>query len=150
MDPDGYYATGSELFVLESTFAGPKVSFLDHGGHTWDHAYSLTELAVVGLPGGPEPDGLVVIDINAIEAIGEDQVDPCGPGDYNCNGVVDAADYTVWRDGLGTTFVQADYDVWVANFGAVLPPPPSNTIPEPAGLLLIAVILGAAPRRLRR
>lgn len=40
------------------------------------------------------------------------------PGDYNNDGVVDAADYTVWRDGLGTTFTQADYDVWKANFGA--------------------------------
>ena len=39
-------------------------------------------------------------------------------GDYNNNGVVDAADYVVWRDGLGTTFTQADYDVWRANFGA--------------------------------
>ncbi len=40
------------------------------------------------------------------------------PGDYSGNGVVDAADYTVWRDGLGTTYGQADYDVWVDNYGA--------------------------------
>jgi hypothetical protein len=40
------------------------------------------------------------------------------PGDYSGNGVVDAADYTVWRDGLGTTYAQADYDVWADNYGA--------------------------------
>ena len=53
-------------------------------------------------------------------------------GDYNNDGVVDAADYTVWRDNLdapaGTLLNdpidgeigQAQYDVWVANFGATL------------------------------
>jgi hypothetical protein len=57
-----------------------------------------------------------------------------GPlGDYNGNKVVDAADYTVWRDTLGSTtdfrangsnegasldlIDQADYDVWKEAFG---------------------------------
>lgn len=51
-------------------------------------------------------------------------------GDYNLDGVVDAADYTVWRGALGSTtdpradgdgngvVEEADYDVWKANFGA--------------------------------
>ena len=30
------------------------------------------------------------------------------PGDYNDNGIVDAADYTVWRDHLGQTFALAN------------------------------------------
>ena len=34
-------------------------------------------------------------------------------GDYDDNGVVDATDYVVWRKGLGTTYVQTDYDVWL-------------------------------------
>jgi serralysin len=38
-------------------------------------------------------------------------------GDYNRDGIVDAADYIVWRKGLGTTFTQNDYNVWRANFG---------------------------------
>jgi hypothetical protein len=42
---------------------------------------------------------------------------PAGPGDFNNDGTVDAADYVVWRNGLGTTHTQADYDVWRANFG---------------------------------
>jgi hypothetical protein len=52
------------------------------------------------------------------------------PGDYNQNGVVDAADYTVWRDTLGqvgeslvadgddSLVIDAgDYDVWKAHYG---------------------------------
>lgn len=51
-------------------------------------------------------------------------------GDYNNDGVVNAADYTVWRDNLGqdssalngngtgaATVVQADYALWRQNFG---------------------------------
>jgi hypothetical protein len=53
------------------------------------------------------------------------------PGDYNNNGIVDAADYTIWRDHLNQSFqlqnevegttpgmvTAEDYDVWKANFG---------------------------------
>ena len=56
-------------------------------------------------------------------------------GDYNLNNVVDAADYAVWRNTLGTnvaiftgadgsgngTIDQADYNVWRANFGRTAP-----------------------------
>ena len=51
-------------------------------------------------------------------------------GDYNHNGVVDAADYTLWRASLESTTNLAadgsgmidsgDYDVWKANFGRTL------------------------------
>ncbi len=55
------------------------------------------------------------------------------PGDYNQNGVVDAADYVVWRKGLGATYTQGDYDVWRAHFGQSvgLSAGASATIPEP-------------------
>jgi hypothetical protein len=39
------------------------------------------------------------------------------PGDYNSDGTVDAADYVVWRKGLGTTYTATDYDVWRKHFG---------------------------------
>jgi hypothetical protein len=59
------------------------------------------------------------------------------PGDYNGNSIVDAADYVVWRNGLGGIFTQSHYDVWRANFGktagsgAIV-----ASIPEPASWLL--------------
>jgi hypothetical protein len=67
------------------------------------------------------------------------------PGDYNHNGIVDAADYVVWRKGLGTTYTQTDYDAWRANFGnsaggAGLA---GGAVPEPgSGVLLLAGMLG--------
>ncbi len=64
------------------------------------------------------------------------------PGDYNDDGKVDAADYVVWRKGLGTTYEQDDYDVWRARFGE--PPGVGSgssasanaTVPEPATIML--------------
>jgi hypothetical protein len=78
---------------------------------------------------------------------------PSLPGDFNHDGTVDAADYVVWRKGLGTTYTQDDYNTWQANFGASLstgsssafPPPPSpfdNTVPERSTFALAAMSAG--------
>jgi fibronectin-binding autotransporter adhesin len=65
------------------------------------------------------------------------------PGDFNGNGAVDAADYVVWRKGLGTTYMQADYDVWRANFGqpqaAAAAGSTLGAVPEPPTLLLLLI-----------
>ena len=66
-DPDGYYATGSELFVLDASLGVGGTTYLSHGGHSWDHAYALSSLVV----SPNQVDGYGVIDINAIEAVGE-------------------------------------------------------------------------------
>jgi hypothetical protein len=76
------------------------------------------------------------------------------PGDYNHDGVVDAADYTVWRDSVGQTGVglaadgdgshaidTGDYTVWASNFGTTSPGSGagrSDTVPEPASWTLFA------------
>ncbi|QDS98467.1 hypothetical protein [Adhaeretor mobilis] len=62
-DPDGYYATGSELFVLD---AAGGAFFLAHGGHLWDHGYALSTFSI-GMPGPDQNFG--VFDIDAIEAV---------------------------------------------------------------------------------
>ncbi len=79
-------------------------------------------------------------------------------GDYNFDGVVDAADFTVWRDSLGSTTLaeadgngngvvdQADYQVWLDTFGetsvsgALL----AATVPEPTGAAILAGLLALA------
>lgn len=91
---------------------------------------------------------------------------PSLPGDYNDNGVVDAADYTVWRDKLGTTeelpnddiggTIGADqYTQWKTNFGnssgsgagmlggAAVPEPSTLAL----GTLLGAIVAGTLRRR---
>lgn len=87
-------------------------------------------------------------------------------GDYNNNGVVDAADYVMWRDRNGQnvsipndqtpgTVTASDYTVWRANFGKTLGFGTGiaiMSVPEPAGAVL-AIIGGLATfvaRRKRR
>jgi hypothetical protein len=88
-------------------------------------------------------------------------------GDYNRNGVVDAADYVVWRNTLGQTATglladgngngvvdAGDYNVWRANFGrsvggvgvgsAAL-----GAVPEPASWVMLAMICVASLFRCR-
>jgi len=70
-------------------------------------------------------------------------------GDFNGNGTVDAADYTIFRDNLGgdsavlggngsgeATVVVADYDLWKQNFGSS-GTGSSAAVPEPTAVLLV-------------
>ncbi|MFO0788570.1 MAG: hypothetical protein U0805_03870 [Pirellulales bacterium] len=78
---------------------------------------------------------------------------PGVPGDYNNNGVVDAADYVLWRDGgplqnevdTPGTVNNADYDAWRARFGNTSGSGSSlggnAAVPEPASLAMILLCL---------
>jgi hypothetical protein len=93
-------------------------------------------------------------------------------GDFNDDGTVDAADYVVWRNGLGTLFTQSDYDIWRVNFGKSLNPgsgsaryghrdsaplasaePLSAAVPEPTSktfLVMVAAMLSLSKARRRQ
>jgi hypothetical protein len=73
-------------------------------------------------------------------------------GDYNGDGIVDGADYTVWRDTLGTgdlradgngnkTIDNGDFDVWKTHFGDVysIGAGGLSAVPEPASVLLLVL-----------
>lgn len=60
------------------------------------------------------------------------------PGDFNGDGSVDAADYTVWRDGLGSTYTQSDFQTWSSNYGTTSNP--ATAIPEPSAALLVVTV----------
>ncbi len=70
-------------------------------------------------------------------------------GDFNQDGTIDAADYTVWRDGLGTTYDQSDYDDWASNYGATIASgtaaATSTPVPEPLTAALLAIAVAASP-----
>ncbi len=68
-------------------------------------------------------------------------------GDFNDDGAVDAADYTVWRDGFGQQYTAADYDIWAANYGRTLSS--SLAVPEPTTVAaaLLTIALSSAVRR---
>lgn len=80
--------------------------------------------------------------------------------DYNGNGTVDAADYTLWRDTLGMVVTpgagadssnngiidQRDYEIWRDNFGMTMPGAGSGAVvgvPEPSALAVVGVFLGS-------
>ena len=91
---------------------------------------------------------------------------PTLAGDYNGDGKVDAADYTVWRDTFGSTadlrangdnsgasqgvIDQADYLTWVQNFGATQAAGSAATVPEPASIALLVVAAGIAAPSIER
>jgi hypothetical protein len=119
--------------------------------------------------------GLIASDVVTLSTFTQrfSQTGPPGlPGDYNQNGVVDAADYTTWRDHLGQpagslandvdggAIGQAQYNTWKANFGAmngaaaITSVSAGVAVPEPAALVLTLVavamlFLGRRPK-LRR
>jgi formylglycine-generating enzyme len=86
------------------------------------------------------------------------------PGDYNNNGVVDMADYVMWREHLGTTFqlpnevsgttpgtvTQEDYAAWRARFGNTSGAGSGKSlqgtsVPEPgAWLLIVTAVMSVA------
>jgi endoglucanase len=86
-------------------------------------------------------------------------------GDYNDDGVVDAVDYTVWRnalDGGGTleneteslgVVDQFDYEAWKANYGNTMPGAgglSTTAVPEPAAAVLAMLALFGASNFRRR
>ena len=86
------------------------------------------------------------------------------PCDFNGDGVIDAADYTVWRDTFGQTVAhgsgadangdglvnESDYALWTTSYGAVFgigtgpgaaASVPGQAVPEPSSLTLVALCL---------
>lgn len=118
--------------------------------------FAVTELQrITSIEDGTRPGPTLIIDyVPGSGAI---------PGDYNEDGIVNAADYTVWRDTLGSNtdlrangddtgtsmgvIDTADYDFWKANFGAGGGSAANSAVnvPEPASasILLLAAACGA-------
>jgi hypothetical protein len=82
-------------------------------------------------------------------------------GDYNNDGIVNAVDYTVWRDNLGsnndlpndgdigTPISSLHYELWKSNFGQTAGTSSSTAVPEPAApvaLFMAALFLCGARR----
>lgn len=80
-----------------------------------------------------------VLDAAGMTDIGWEVVaPPSQAGDYNGDGLVNAVDYTVWRDNLGTPNATGTYNEWATNYGAGTATASSASVPEPAALLIVA------------
>lgn len=72
-------------------------------------------------------------------------------GDFNGDGTVDTADYTVWRDGLGTHYTSGDYSLWRINYGESVGGSSgrfTESVPEPQSGLLMLMTIGLTFRSL--
>lgn len=164
---NGYYSSTfyeSDLAAYDLWFAAPNgLNNPPSPSSTgiWDD-WAFWQYSWTGSLGGESP-----LDLNTFRGSEADLQefivggDPTLVGDYNEDGTVDAADYTVYRDnylmfsdqgdGDGNGYVgNPDYDLWASNYGAVAPiAPRSQAIPEPAtlGAALLVASLSIARRR---
>lgn len=162
---------GVPVFDLtETPFGGPgsgdgsvALSETDRSGGTVTYDVTVTfPIAFTGVVG----EGLFAADVDLsgnIVASGEWVVSIATPGDFNADGSVDAADYTVWRDNFGATdesalngagdnsgaVDQGDYTLWNASYGQDGAPAAASPAPEPATLWLSAALLAVIGCRTR-
>jgi len=133
---------GNVAYVVVDDFNGtPRGGVADAGAYLYDPN---------GNPGWEIAPGFKVIPIPA--------------GDANVDGCADGLDYIIWSnnyDQTGTTWKQAnfnddgitdglDYIIWSNNYMMGCPPSSPGAVPEPTGLLLLAVGGLASLRRGRR
>jgi hypothetical protein len=132
---DGLSLGGTLAVLLDSPFApalGDSFDILDWGSLSG----TFDTLALPALAPGLSWNTLALYTSGVLSVIE-------GPGgDFNGDGSVDAADYVVWRKGLGTTFGPHHYDEWRANFGTS--PGAGGVaggaqVPEPLSLFLLIV-----------
>jgi hypothetical protein len=107
---------------------------------------------VIDLPASQTLEGWNAISVWCVAAgssFGDGTFAPVGtphPGDFNEDGAVDAADYVLWRNGLGVDYDESELADWRANFGwnanaAANPNPfPMMSVPEPALVSLLIAI----------
>jgi hypothetical protein len=98
--------TGSGLTLIGDTVSLPSTEtsgILDISSFL---GYKPGSILVTTNQGGSVGSLTVLINPNAALA-----------GDFNGNGIVDAADYAVWRKGVGATYTTDDYNLWRSQFG---------------------------------
>jgi hypothetical protein len=134
---------------------------LHHFGHSnFKHGASLSgELNYVQFADGQ--NGLILVDtahlpedfdlLRALATLTINSTPAPPTGDYNGNGTIDAADYVVWRNTLGSTahlaadgnrnnrVDAADYDLWRAHFGRTAGSGSGAAVPELSTLVLMLV-----------
>ena len=149
LDITGVFTHGGSVTIDISGYVAPSsqpLKLIGWGGQ----AGNSSDTSVLFVGGGPLPveylsDGLYVT-LDTVELA----------GDYNGDGTVNAADYTIWADTLGETVVPGtgadgvddgfidkwDYELWKDHFGSTIGAASGSSlsgqsaVPEPAGWVL--------------
>jgi hypothetical protein len=146
---------GSVQLAAENTFQSFSVSAADfvvpEGASAPDFASTRNVQFIWQINGqnwGFDAGNTLTIDNVVLKAV--DLAAPTLSGDYNADGQVNAADYTVWRDNLGAPTeapinnagdglfgVDAgDYSLWVSQYGTTASS--ATAVPEPTTLFVLA------------
>jgi glucose/arabinose dehydrogenase len=151
---DDQDAGGGEWFEIDSD--PTKIGELKRSGATTIAPLTSLDLGVAFNSGGMQDLALKFILSGASTArLGNVSYRAISlDGDFNGDGQVNAADYVVWRKGLGTIFTLTDYNLWRANFGRVVGAASggasgSSAVPEPASaaFFVVAMLLLNLSRR---
>jgi autotransporter-associated beta strand protein len=170
--PNTYTGTtsveGGTLSISNAYLADTADVFISSGAKldlNFGASDDIRYLYLDGAPQSPGSYGLSALGSSYFLGTGTLNVLMLGPvigvaGDYNNDGTVNAADYTLWRNNLGSNFQlqneggitpgvvdQADYDYWKSRFGATSGAGSgglagNSAVPEPASAMLIAMGLG--------
>lgn len=116
-----------------------------------DFTYGIRAVLPIDATTTTENPDATLTAVGTIIALGEVTVSLATPGDYNNDGQINAADYTVWRDTLGQTgpglaadgnannqVDTGDYQIWRNNYGTAAA---TVAIPEPATLCISLLLL---------
>ena len=176
--PSGFYRAASQKLDRETAFQNTIVQtdfeftwegggflgdpFLGGNGIALDQILSQTyNVLIEVITPTSDLDGFFNVEGFNVEYVVSSAVAAGLQGDFNDNGIVDAADYTIWRDheglaesllpsgtGDGSGTIDAgDYNLWVTNFGQSSSSA-ANAVPEPSSACLIVTLLvGAVVRR---
>jgi hypothetical protein len=145
---NGFGVVGIGLDKVEQIWYRVETEYFD-GSENFNAAYVDIIQAATDLY-GPEDVWEVTKALRAVEL----NMSRSFNGDFNADGQIDAADYTVWRDGLGSMWSAAMYDIWKSNFGSI---PGHGSLgtsiaPEPSSSLLCLIgcsILATRRRSIR-
>ncbi|QDV72243.1 hypothetical protein K2D_03690 [Planctomycetes bacterium K2D] len=158
-----YVQEGTAFVFPNASDARANWGHLDQFAFLQNEEWTLMAMEDLSLAGANDlsyHDSLVLIDSKLIPVF-----EPSGGivGDYNVDGVVDAADYTVWRDNVGAAYLpnrrpatvgpigERDYQVWADHYGRSRTSSATHAIPEPAAaaalLCLLGIAIGAARRK---
>ena len=164
--PNSYTPFGNNGTTYHTTVASANNTALaDLGQSPYTPAYRASVLTALTSTTDHLP---IVADYSFASVI---HVPPTLVGDYNGNGIVDAADFTVWQDTFGQvvtvgtgadgdgsgTIDQGDYDAWATHFGETTPGSGSGAtsnaaVPEPGAFALLlfgGCLLGLSVGRLK-
>ena len=144
--------------VLDGTLDVSLVNgFVPAVGNTFDVISTeggINNSGVISLhPSDASSFSLSVVSGSILRLTATSVTQPMLTGDFNNNGVVDAADYVLWRNGGPlmndpTNGVQPeDYGVWRANFGKTNPGSAASlaaTVPEPASCVIMLLTVAGA------